>query len=92
MDGYKKLHKFTAVISYFSCRSWKFQETNTRALLSKMSQSDQLHFPFDMAKLIWNDYFKNHVKGIRIYLIKEPIETVPQGIKKIRKLVPLAIT
>ncbi|VVC29133.1 Male sterility, NAD-binding,NAD(P)-binding domain,Fatty acyl-CoA reductase, C-terminal [Cinara cedri] len=86
IDGYRKLHKFTEVISYFSCQSWKFHETNTKSLLSKLSKFDQFNFQFDMSKLIWNEYFKSHVKGIRIYIVKDPLETIPQGLKRLRIL------
>ncbi|VVC29135.1 Hypothetical protein CINCED_3A018521 [Cinara cedri] len=86
MATYKKLHKFVNVTSYFSLRSWTFHETNTRSLLSKMSKFDQSLFRFDIAKLNWNDYFTKHVKGVRVYILGDPLETVPAGVKHVRKL------
>lgn len=87
VDGYRKLHKFTNAIEYFSCTSWIFREENTKSLLSKMSESDQSNFRFDIEKLNWDTYIKNTVMGIRIYICQDPIETLPQGIKHQRKSV-----
>lgn len=86
MNGYRKLHKFAEVISYFSLQSWTFHDGNTRSLLNKLSKLDKSLFNFDMAKLSWDKYFENHVKGIRIYLVKDPMETLPEGRKHVKKL------
>ncbi|XP_025203933.1 fatty acyl-CoA reductase wat-like [Melanaphis sacchari] len=86
LEGYRKMHKFSSVISYFSLKSWKFNDNNTRALIQKLSKLDQKLFRFDMTKLSWDDYFKKHVLGIRKYIIKDPLETVPEGKKRNQRL------
>jgi len=86
MDGYKKMHKFIKVISYFSLQSWTFHDNNTRSLVKKMSKLDQSLFNFDASKLSWNEYFKKHIWGIRLYIIKDPLETVPEALKRNKKL------
>lgn len=87
MDGYKKMHKFVEVISYFSLQSWTFRDNNTRSLLKKMSKQDKSLFHFDIAKLDWNDYFHRHVRGIRNYIIHDSIDTLPEGRKHMQRLV-----
>lgn len=87
MDAYKKIHKFAQIISYFSLQSWTFHESNTRSLLSKLSKRDQTLFSFDIAKLNWDDYFQRHVKGIRLYIIKDAEETLVEGRKHARRSV-----
>jgi len=82
---YNKMHQFCDLISFFSLQSWSFRENNTVSLLSKLSEQDQSLFQFDISKLNWNDYITNYMKGIRIYVLKDPMKTVPQGIKYLKK-------
>jgi len=86
MDGYKKMHKFSSVISSFSLKSWVFRDNNTRSLVQKLSKLDRTLFNFDISKLNWDSYFERHVVGIRTYIVKDPIETLPEGFKHSRKL------
>jgi len=86
MDGYRKLEKFADVISYFSLRSWIFHDKNTRGLLSRLSKQDQFLFQFNISQLNWDDYFYRHVCGIRMYILKDPLETISQGKKHIQRL------
>lgn len=88
MAGYKKMHKFSSVISYFSLQSWLFRDSNTRSLVQKLSKLDQSLFNFDIAQLDWNDYFIKHVRGIRLYILKDPIESLPKAIKHTKRSVP----
>lgn len=81
------MHKFSDVISYFSLKSWKFNDNNTRSLIQKLSKLDQTLFSFDLNKLSWDEYFKKHVLGIRMYIIKDPLETLPEGRKRNQKSV-----
>ncbi|XP_050422287.1 fatty acyl-CoA reductase wat-like isoform X2 [Adelges cooleyi] len=86
MDAYGKLHKFVGVIEYFSLRSWTFYDSNTKGLIKAMSDQDKILFNFDISKLDWKEYFKNHVRGIRLYILKDPLDTIPEGEKHYRKL------
>ncbi|XP_015367357.1 PREDICTED: putative fatty acyl-CoA reductase CG5065 [Diuraphis noxia] len=86
MDAYKKMHKFSEVVAYFALQSWMFHDNNTTSLMKKMSKLDQSLFRFDMTKLDWNEYFKNHVLGIRLYIVKDSIDTIPEAIKRNKKL------
>jgi len=89
MEGYRKIHKFSDVISYFSLKSWTFNDNNTRCLIKKLSKLDQTLFRFDLSKLSWNEYFKKHVIGIRMYIVKDPMETLAEGRKWNQKSVTL---
>lgn len=48
-----------------------------------MSENDRKNFNFDMEKLEWSNYGENCVVGGRIYLMKDPLETVPKAKKKL---------
>ncbi|XP_038219934.1 fatty acyl-CoA reductase wat-like [Zerene cesonia] len=80
--AYRKIEKFSTVISYFSCRQWKFSNQNVQNLYKELCKADRHNFNFNMSELDWDMYFHNHVRGIRLYLLKDPLDTVPQGLRK----------
>lgn len=45
-------------------------------LLEDMSDDDKRIFFCDLRQLDWQDYFIEYFKGIRIYLIKDPEDTL----------------
>ena len=79
MKVYDKVHKFTQVISYFSCAEWKFKNSNTQMLLSNITEEDKKLFNFDMNTINWESYFKENVKAVRQYIFKESLDTVPKA-------------
>lgn len=87
MAGYKKMHKFIDVITYFSLKSWIFRDNNTRSLAKNMSKLDQSLFQMDMNNLNWDQYFKDHVIGVRLHILKDPLESLAEGRKRSQKSV-----
>ncbi|CAH0712962.1 unnamed protein product, partial [Brenthis ino] len=85
--AYKKAGKLSEVISFFAIREWKFHNKNTLNLLKELDDADKHIFNFDIGSLKWDEYFKDYLKGIRLYLLKDPLETIPQAKKKYFKLV-----
>ncbi|CAB0029661.1 unnamed protein product [Trichogramma brassicae] len=73
---YKKIHKFMNVLNYFTTQEWQFGNENVRALAEKLDFKDRTLFPMDMREIIWDKYFQTYIKGIRIYLIKDPLDTL----------------
>lgn len=86
VDAYKKINKFDSVISYFLNKEWIFKNDNTQALWRKMSPTDRDLFNFNISTLDWDAYYFTYVRGIRVYLLKDPLDTIPQGLTKRRKL------
>ncbi|KAL4711300.1 hypothetical protein ACJJTC_019141 [Scirpophaga incertulas] len=84
--AYTKISKFADVLAYFALKQWKFSNSNTQNLYSEMCDADKQLFDFDIGALDWNDYFYSYVRGIRVYLLKDPLETIPDGIKRYNKL------
>ncbi|CAK1593023.1 unnamed protein product [Parnassius mnemosyne] len=84
--AYKKIEKFSSVIGYFALRDWKFHNRNVQLLLKELCLADKYLFDFDIAQLDWKEYFSSYVRGVRVYLLKDPIDTIPQGIRKYYKL------
>ncbi|CAG9770822.1 unnamed protein product [Ceutorhynchus assimilis] len=86
VKGYQKINKFTKVIEYFTMNSWNFGNNNTQTLWKRMKKYDQELFDFDIEKLNWDSYIYTYCRGCRVYLLKDPLSTIPQGKKKYRKL------
>lgn len=83
---YAKITKFSEVMAYFATREWKFDNQNTQKLFSELCAADKKLFDFDMGALDWSDYFYNYIRGVRVYLLKDPVSTVPAGRKKLQRL------
>lgn len=83
---YRKIHKFMDVLNYFATKEWKFSNENFKAILGKMTPEDYDRFFCDITKLNWEIYFQTYVKGIRIYLIKDPLDSLPQARIKWQRL------
>nr|CAD7587800.1 unnamed protein product [Timema genevievae] len=81
VDLYWKATKFHGIVAYFSNREWKFHDANMGALLDKISPEDRDVFYFDVRSIVWKDYLYEYVKGVRTYLVKEPLDTLPQARK-----------
>lgn len=76
MKAYKKIHKFCNVIAYFSTRHWEFRSERIKAICEDMSKEDKEIFFCDLRKIDWDEYFKEYIKGIRLYLLKDPLATL----------------
>ncbi|XP_030759584.1 fatty acyl-CoA reductase wat-like [Sitophilus oryzae] len=74
--AYKKIHKYSKVISYFAVREWKIKSNRVENLVNSMSDRDQEIFFSDLKKLNWQEYFVYYVRGIRVFLIQDPLDTL----------------
>lgn len=86
LDTYKKIHKFSGVISYFCTKQWQFRNNNVIKLWTKVRSNDRKIFYFNIQELDWPTYFRDHVLGLRLYVIKDPPETIPAALIKYQKL------
>ncbi|XP_025837496.1 fatty acyl-CoA reductase wat-like [Agrilus planipennis] len=83
---YKKIHKFCDVLQYFTTRQWKFENENTKNLWKKLNAEDKTVFPFSMKLLNWKDYFEVCIRGVRLYIFKDPMDTLEEGKAHYRRL------
>ncbi|XP_035739081.1 fatty acyl-CoA reductase wat-like isoform X1 [Vespa mandarinia] len=83
---YNKIHKFMDVLSHFSITEWKFTNKRLNELTRKLTAEDRKLFLCDMKELVWDTYFQSYIRGIRIYILKDPIETIPQARIKWQRL------
>ncbi|XP_014601322.1 PREDICTED: putative fatty acyl-CoA reductase CG5065 [Polistes canadensis] len=83
---YVKLHKMLDALSYFSLIEWKFTNERWIEVLRKLEYEDRELFYCDVKDVVWDTYFKTFLLGIRLYALKDPIETLPQALQQIRRL------
>ncbi|OXU24628.1 hypothetical protein TSAR_006068 [Trichomalopsis sarcophagae] len=76
---YKKIHKFMEVLNYFTTKEWLFTSDHVNGLIAKLDIKDRNLFFCDMREVVWDTYFQNYMRGIRLYLIKDPLDTLPQA-------------
>ncbi|KAF7993213.1 hypothetical protein HCN44_006273 [Aphidius gifuensis] len=86
LDTYKKIHKFSGVISYFCTQQWQFRNDNVMKLWKKLPSKDRKIFYFNLGELSWPSYFKKHILGVRLYLLNDPAETIPAALIKYKRL------
>ncbi|XP_051170329.1 fatty acyl-CoA reductase wat-like [Leptopilina boulardi] len=77
--AYKKIHKFMGVISYFSSQEWNFHSDANQALYKKLNSVDRKKFDFNLNNLDWEDYICYHVRGIRVFIFKDTMESIKEG-------------
>ncbi|XP_026467581.1 fatty acyl-CoA reductase wat-like [Ctenocephalides felis] len=82
LKAYKKIHKFSNVISFFCTNEWTFTNNNVQALWKKISPKDQEMFDFNMQTMDWSAYMKTYIKGMRIYLFKDDLSTIEAARRK----------
>lgn len=83
---YKKIHRFMDVLNYFTTKQWKFSNDTFKSVISKLSPEDRENFACDITRVDWDHYFRTYMRGIRLYLIKDPIDTLPQARIKWQRL------
>lgn len=82
---YKKIHKFSDVISFFCTNEWLFTNDNVQRLWRRLPAADQRLFDFDMRGMDWVEYSFHYIKGMRLYLFKDDLSTVPAARRKWRR-------
>ncbi|CAG9854301.1 unnamed protein product [Phyllotreta striolata] len=86
VKGYKKINKFADVLSYFCQRQWTFSNENVQSLWKRLKNKDQELFEFSMKRVDWDLYFYTYTRGGRVYVMKDPLDTIPKGKVKYWKL------
>ncbi|XP_031622375.1 fatty acyl-CoA reductase wat-like [Contarinia nasturtii] len=82
---YKKIHKFSSVISFFCTNEWMFTNSNVQRLWRKIGRRDQELFDFNIRNVDWEEYSYHYIKGMRLYYFKDDLSTVDAARKKWRK-------
>nr|XP_050868827.1 fatty acyl-CoA reductase wat-like isoform X2 [Vespula vulgaris]XP_050868828.1 fatty acyl-CoA reductase wat-like isoform X2 [Vespula vulgaris]XP_050868829.1 fatty acyl-CoA reductase wat-like isoform X2 [Vespula vulgaris]XP_050868830.1 fatty acyl-CoA reductase wat-like isoform X2 [Vespula vulgaris] len=83
---YNKIHKISDMLGYFTTTEWKYTNERWNELLNKLTIEDRELFLCDMKQIKWDNFFKTYLLGVRIYILKDPIDTLPEARIKWRRL------
>ncbi|XP_043499998.1 fatty acyl-CoA reductase wat-like, partial [Polistes fuscatus] len=86
LNIFRKIEKFKHVLNFFTLNEWKFRNDNVLKLWDKLSLVDKHNFFFNAADIDWQCYFETYIRGIRVYLAKDPMETLEESKIYYRKL------
>lgn len=78
---YRKNEKLSKVLEYFGNHNFNFTLRNILELFNQLPDADKELFNFNIDALEWDKYFYDHIRGIRLYIAKETLDTVPEGLK-----------
>ncbi|EFN79578.1 Fatty acyl-CoA reductase 1 [Harpegnathos saltator] len=85
LKSYKKLHTFNGVISYFATREWQFRNDSVVKLWNCLNPIDREIFNFNIQDLSWDEYIKNMIFGLRMYMVKESIDNLEEAHVRYKK-------
>ena len=74
-----------ACLEYYTTKEWLFWSRNPVQLMDKMSDEDRDIFYFDVRQINWHSYIKDYVVGIRKYLLKDDLSTLPVARRNLKK-------
>lgn len=81
MKAYRKIHKFTDIVSYFTVKHWQFSNLQVQKMWKNLNSKEQELFPFNIADLSWESVVGSMIPGMRMYLLHDPLETLPEARK-----------
>lgn len=82
---YRKIDKISDILYYFADKEWTFNNKNVLRLWDKLDGRDKELFNFDVHQLSWDYFCQAHCLGLRVYLTKDDIHTLPAARKKWQK-------
>ncbi|XP_035789764.1 fatty acyl-CoA reductase wat-like [Anopheles albimanus] len=82
---YQKVHRFSAVLRFFTNNEWRFRGDRMRTVLNALTADDQRYFPCDPKAIPWNEFLDDQIKGLRVYMMRDPMESLKWTLPRHRK-------
>lgn len=75
--------------TYFAMHEWNFETKNIRKIIqaARETQIDADEFNCDMSALDWDVYMEKYMMGIRTYILKDDISSMPKARKKLQQII-----
>ncbi|XP_048487844.1 fatty acyl-CoA reductase wat isoform X1 [Plutella xylostella] len=89
---YHKVMKLANILFYFSTQDWRFSDQSVRNMWDTLSEQDKAVFPFSIADMNWEYLAETFLVGLRVYLVKDDLSTLPEARKKWNRLYYMHLT
>ncbi|XP_025194174.1 fatty acyl-CoA reductase wat-like [Melanaphis sacchari] len=73
-EFYERVHAAAKHLRSYQQMHVRYHNHNVKNLMNKLSLRDKILFDFDMSTLSWDDYFDKYLKGLRVYLMGNPLQ------------------
>ncbi|XP_057376134.1 putative fatty acyl-CoA reductase CG5065 [Daphnia carinata] len=83
---YSKASKAFSIYDFFTTHQWRFISKNPLRLMEEMSVEDRDLFDFDVRKINWQNYFETYILGLRLYVLKDDISSLPLAKNNLNRL------
>lgn len=83
---YKKLHRAIQCLEYFTTHEWAFSCNNVLMLQERLPLEDKKEFNFNIETLHWPTYLEDYILGIRQFLLKEEMSSLPSARKNLKRI------
>ena len=85
VQGTIKILYFIKLCVYFANHEWSFSNNNIHEMWDRMNEIDKNKFNFDMKTVQWPQYLRNYTKGLKTYLLKESLSTLPEAKARVKR-------
>ncbi|KAK2719282.1 hypothetical protein QYM36_004931, partial [Artemia franciscana] len=82
---HKKAAKAMECVQFYTIREWRSRSDNTNSLIERMSDTDRAIFNFDSRTIDWNDYLCTYYLGVRKFILKDELHTLPAAKSHMRR-------
>lgn len=84
----KKIKSATVAGEYFSTHEWNFQTDNFTSLNQALAKTgENAYLPCDITSYKWKEYLKTYILGIRKFVLKDTLDSLPAARQKVQKYV-----
>ncbi|XP_043485407.1 fatty acyl-CoA reductase wat-like [Polistes fuscatus] len=84
---YRNIEKFKYVINFFTFNEWEFTNDKVLKLWDKLSVVDKHNFFFNVSDIDWDCFSDTYIKGLRVFLLNDPMETVEESKPFYRRII-----
>lgn len=86
MPVYRKVQRFLVALSFFMKINWRFDTTNMKRVIAKMTPEDREFFPSDVRRYSWSSFLYNYLSGLKVYIGLESLDYQEKALKKYKRL------
>ncbi|XP_050528195.1 uncharacterized protein LOC126898298 [Daktulosphaira vitifoliae] len=81
-----RINKGFEVFEYYTNNVWDFRNDNLRYTRTIMNERENFDYNVNVSELDVISYMKNNILGCRVYLMKEPHDTLPAARRHLKRM------